>query len=174
VAATLAGVQLTPSALLELSRSPQGKKMIRYSATSLICVVISTTILTILVGLLHWDAFGASVTATAISTVPSYELNRKWAWGKSGKGHLWREVVPFWTLAFIGLAFSTWGSVVAQSFSKHHHLSHLVHTAVVTGAFIGSFGVLWIGKFIVFNKILFAHRPQDLTPALDGRTGIPG
>jgi putative flippase GtrA len=148
--------------------------MLRYSATSLICVVISTTILTVLVGILRWNAFGASVTATAISTIPSYELNRKWAWGKSGKGHLWKEVVPFWTLAFIGLAFSTWASVLAQSYSQHHHLSHPVHTILVTGAFIGSFGVLWIGKFLIFNKILFAHHPQDLTPALDGRTGIPG
>ncbi len=148
--------------------------MLRYSATSLICVVISTVILTVLVGLLRWNAFGASLTATAVSTIPSYELNRKWAWGKSGKGHLWKEVVPFWTLAFIGLAFSTWASVLAQGYSQHHHLSHLVHTIVVTGAFIGSFGVLWIGKFLIFNKILFAHHPQDLTPALDGRTGIPG
>jgi putative flippase GtrA len=165
---------LTPSALLAFSRSAEGKKMIRYSTTSLICVVLSTIILTILVGFLHWNAFGASLTACAISTIPSYELNRKWAWGKSGKGHLWKEVVPFWTLAFIGLAFSTWASVQAQSYAQHHHFSHVVHTMIVTGAFIGAFGVLWIGKFIIFNKILFAHHPEDLTPALDGRTGIPG
>jgi putative flippase GtrA len=164
----------TASDLVEYCRTPEGKKIVRYSATSAICVVISTVILTVLVGVLHWHAFGASLTSTAVSTVPSYELNRKWAWGKSGKGHLWKEVVPFWTLAFIGLAFSTWGSVVAESYSKHHHFSHLVHTTVVTGAFIGSFGVLWIGKFIIFNKILFVHHPEDLTPALDGRSGLPG
>ncbi|MDQ6613576.1 MAG: GtrA family protein [Actinomycetota bacterium] len=164
----------TASDLLDLARSPQGKKMIRYSATSAICVVLSTVILTVLVGLLRWDAFGASLTATAVSTIPSYELNRKWAWGKTGKGHLWKEVVPFWTLAFIGLAFSTVASVEAQSVAKHHHFSHLLHTMVVDGAFIGAFGVLWIGKFIIFNKILFVHHPEDLIPALDGRSGIPG
>jgi putative flippase GtrA len=167
-------VRITPSGLLDFTRTPEGKKMIRYSATSAICVVISTAILTVLVGILRWDAFGGSLTATTLSTIPSYQLNRKWAWGKSGKGHLWKEVVPFWTLAFIGLAFSTWASVVAQSYAKHHHLSHLLHTLVVDGAFIGSFGVLWIGKFIIFNKILFVHHPEDLIPALDWRSGIPG
>ena len=167
-------MRISASDLLAFTHTPQGKKIVRYSATSMICVVISTAILTFLVGLLHWAAFGASLTATAISTIPSYELNRKWAWGKSGKGHLWREVVPFWTLAFIGLAFSTWASVEAESLAKHHHFGHLLHTVVVDGAFIGSFGVLWVGKFVIFNKILFAHHPQDLTPALDGRTGIPG
>lgn len=164
----------TASDLMALCRSPQGKKLIRYSATSAICVVISTVILTFLVGVLRWGAFGASLTATALSTIPSYELNRKWAWGKSGKSHMWKEVVPFWSLAFIGLAFSTWASVAAESFAKHHHLSHLVHTGVVDGAFLGAFGVLWVGKFIIFNKILFVRHPEDLTPALDGRTGIPG
>ena len=141
---------------------------------SAICVVISTITLALLVGVLRWPAFWASVTSTAIATVPSYELNRKWAWGKRGKSHLWREVVPFWTLAFIGLAFSTWASVVAESFSHHHHLSHLVHTVVVEGAFIGAFGVLWVGKFMIINKLLFVHHPQDLSPALDGRSGLPG
>jgi putative flippase GtrA len=148
--------------------------MFRYSMISAICVVISTITLAVLVGVLRWPAFWSSVTATTVSTIPSYELNRKWAWGKSGKGHLLKEVVPFWTLAFIGLAFSTWMSVLAESFSRRHHLSHPVHTVVVETAFIGAFGVLWIGKFIIFNKILFAHHPEDLIPALDGRTGIPG
>lgn len=156
-------------------RAPGGKKMFRYTATSLICVVLSTMILTIL-GILKWDAFGAAVTATAITTIPSYELNRKWAWGKTGRGHFWKEVTPFWVMAFIGLVFSTWAAVTAQGFAKHHHYlkGGPRYSVVVDGAFLGAFGALWIGKFIIFNKILFAHHPDDVTPALDGRTGIPG
>lgn len=146
--------------------------MVRYTATSVICVVISEFVLTIL-GLLGWTAFGAVLTATAISTVPSYELNRKWAWGKSGKSHMGKEVVPFWVLAFIGLAFSLWAVDLAQSVARHHHLSTVLRTGVLDAAFIGSYGILWIGKFLIFNKILFAHHPEDLPPALDGRTGIP-
>ncbi len=164
----------TPADLLALTRSPEGRKWIRYSLISAICVVISTVTLTVLVGLLGWSAFWASLTATGVATVPSYELNRKWAWGKRGKSHLWKEVVPFWTLAFIGLAFATWASVAAESYSHSHKLSHGLHTLVIGGAFIGSYGVLWIGKFMIINKLLFVHHPQDLTPALDGRSGLPG
>jgi putative flippase GtrA len=147
--------------------------MLRYTATSVICVVISEVVLTIL-GLLGWTALGAVLVATAVSTVPSYELNRKWAWGKSGKSHMGKEVVPFWVLAFVGLAFSLWAVDVAQSFAKHHHFYVLLRTGIIDSAFIGAYGVLWIGKFIIFNKILFVHHPEDLPPALDGRTGIPG
>ena len=36
-------------------------------------------------------------------------------------------------------------------------------------------GVLWVGKFVIFNQILFKAHPETLDdePALDGRTGIP-
>ncbi len=160
------------SDLLALVRSPQGKKMLRYSATSVICVVLSASILAVLVGVFYWDAPTANVTTCAITTVPSYVLNRKWAWGKSGRSHLLREIVPFWVMAFIGLALSTVASAAAQSYSNHHHLSHIVHTALVDFAVIGSFGVLWIGKFLIINKYLFANQPEDLAPALETPTGV--
>jgi putative flippase GtrA len=166
---------MTPFGLVGLLRTPGGKKMFRYTATSLICVVISTVILTTL-GVLKWDAGWAAVTACAISTIPSYELNRKWAWGRTGRGHFLKEVTPFWVMAFIGLVFSSWAALLAQSFAKHHHYvkGGLSYSVLVDGAFIGAFGVLWIGKFLIINKVLFAQHPEDLTPALDGRTGIPG
>jgi hypothetical protein len=78
-------------------------------------------------------------------------------------------------MAFIGLVFSSWAALLAQGFAKHHHYVRggLRYSVLVDGAFIGAFGVLWIGKFLIINKVLFAHHPDDLTPALDGRTGIP-
>jgi len=163
---------MTPSDLVALARTPGGKKMIRYASTSVICAVLSSGILTILVGVLRWQAFGAALTATAITTVPSYVLNRRWAWGKSGKSHLWKEIVPFWVLAFIGLAFSTGTSVGAQTYANHEHFGHVLHTAVIVGAFVGGYGVLWLGKFLIINKYLFQHEaPDELVPALDGATG---
>lgn len=153
-------MRLTPSDLLELARSPAGKKMVRYSATSVFCVILSSGILAILVGLLRWNAFWADIVACAITTVPSYVLNRRWAWGMAGTGHLWREVVPFWVMAFIGLAFSLWASTTAQSYANHHHLARLPRTAIIDGAFIGAFGVLWIGKFLIINRLLFSAADQ--------------
>ena len=42
-----------------------------------------------------------------ISAFPAYYLSRAWVWGKSGKSHFKKEVLPFWIFVFIGLVFST-------------------------------------------------------------------
>ena len=163
-------VPTSPAKLLALSRTPEGVKMVRYTVISAICVVISVVVLGITHGLLSWPAFWANVFACAVATVPSYELNRKWAWGKYGKSHLWREVVPFWTLAFIGLAFSTWWAVAAESLSKRRHLSHAAQTLVIEVAVLASYAILWIAKFVIFNKVLFVHP----VPELETASSVPG
>src|SRR5881394_1698561 len=145
-------MQISRSALRDRARSPEGRKMIRYTMVSVISVAVSQVVWLFCFGLLHWSAFWSSLTACAIATVPSYELNRKWAWGKHGKSHLWKEVAPFWALAFIGLAFSTWSADFAESYVVTHHYAHGVQTIVVAAAALGAFGVLWVGKFVIFNK----------------------
>jgi putative flippase GtrA len=164
----------TPAGLLAMTRTTEGRKVVRYSVTSVVALIVSLIVLAITHGLLLWSAFISNIVATAVAAIPSYELNRRWAWGKTGKGHLWKEVVPFWALAFIGLAFSTWWAVLAESLAKHRGLSHAAQTALVELAVVMAYGILWVGKFIIFNKVLFAHHPEDLEPALDGRSGLPG
>ncbi len=163
---------MTPSALLERLQTPEGQKLFRYSMVSVIAVCVSTVVLVFCSGVLGWSAVVSNTVATAVATIPSYELNRKWAWGKTGRGHLMKEVVPFWALSFTGWAFSTVCVDLVESFAKNQHYSHLVRTGAVTVTAIAAFGVLWIVKFVIFNKVLFVHR-GPVPEALDGRTGVP-
>jgi hypothetical protein len=89
--------------------------------------------------------------------MPSYFLNRMWVWGKSGKSHLWREVVPFWALAFFGLVFSTLAADLGESFAQGRHMSPFGPTRVVNLFSLGSYAVTWVGKFVLFHKVLFVH-----------------
>jgi putative flippase GtrA len=81
--------------------------MVRYSLVSLVSIAVSQSVLMVAFGMLHWTARLANVAACAVATVPSYYLNRSWAWGRRGRSHLWREVVPFWVIAFAGHAYGT-------------------------------------------------------------------
>ncbi|HEV7888433.1 MAG TPA: GtrA family protein [Acidimicrobiales bacterium] len=155
----------TISSVKERAASPTGQKAIKYTLVSVISVAVSQTVFIVAFGGMHWTAKSSAVLATSIGAVPSYYLNRNWAWGKSGRSHMWREVVPFWVIAFIGLAFSTWSSDLAETYVDRHTMSHLAKTVLVTGAFFGAFAVLWVAKFVIFNKILFTH-DEDLNAAL--------
>jgi len=152
--------------LFDHARTPAGKKAIRYTLASVISVVVSQVAFVVAFGLLRWTARSSAITATAIGSVPSYYLNRYWAWGKTGRSHLWKEILPFWVIAFVGLAFSTWSSDAAETYVNQHHYGHLAKTLLVTGAYFGAFAVLWVAKFVIFNKILFVTKDEDLQAAL--------
>lgn len=164
-------MDLTPRALLEFARTPTGRKAVRYSTVSAISIVISQLTLFVTFNVLRVaTAVECQIIATAVATVPSYTLNRYWAWGKRGRSHLLKEVVPFWTLAFVGFAFSIYAVSLGASLGRHLQLSHGGVGLLVQAASLGSYGLLWVGKFVIFNRILFVDRTK---PGPDPEVG-PG
>jgi putative flippase GtrA len=166
-------VKIRLSDVREKARSDQGRRMIRYTLVSIISVVVAQILLAFAFGVLHWSATDSNIFAVGLSAIPSYYLNRAWAWGKRGRSHFMKEVVPFWALAFLGLVISTIAVHIVGDNVKHLH--HAVQTVIVALTNVGAFGVLWIVKFVIFNELLFKHHPEVLEdePALDGRSGIP-
>ncbi len=160
-------MSLSLSDLRVRARTPGAKKAIRYSLVSAISVGVNQVALFILQFGFHWTAKSAAIAAAALGGIPSYYLNRRWAWGKTGRSHLMKEVVPFWIIAFAGLVFSTWSADFGESLALDHFASSRFVQALVVNFFaLGAFGVLWVGKFIFFNKVLFVTKDDDLRAAL--------
>lgn len=144
------------------------QKLFRYSMASVVAVIVSNVCLVIFVGLLRMGVVLASTLATTIAAIPSYQMNRKWAWGKSGKSHMLKEVVPFWGLAILGWAVSTLSVYLMDRYAKHHHFSHLSQTVSVALVYFAAFGVLWVAKFVIFNRLMFVHDHDPGSPAAGG------
>ena len=138
----------------QIIRHPSSLKLIKYAAVSLISTVVSQTVLLLTFGVFRlMTEVPANILANIVATIPSYYLNRSWVWGKNGKSHLWREVVPFWVLSFIGLGISTLAVWAAGAIARNHHLSHSKTALLVNAANFLAFGVLWVGKYIVYQKL---------------------
>jgi putative flippase GtrA len=155
----------------QVIRHPSSLKLVKYASVSIISTAVSQVTLLVTFGILHlMPAVAANIVANVVATPPSYYLNRKWVWGKGGKSHLWREVVPFWTLGFIGLALSSltvWG---AQAFAHHHNLSHGATSVLVNAANLFAFAVLWVFKFIVYQRLFHiapVEHPEDESDLVD-------
>jgi putative flippase GtrA len=121
---------------------------------SAISALIALVVLTIVYGVLRlWTEVPSTLFANVVAGIPSYLLNRQWVWGKSGRSHVWREIVPFWVMSLIGIAFALFAAALAHDVADTHHLHHLARTALVVGANIAAFGILWLLKFIILNRL---------------------
>ncbi|MGC8463368.1 MAG: GtrA family protein [Acidimicrobiales bacterium] len=153
-------------ALWEKWDTPHVRKVIRYTMVSAISTVVSFVALLLIFGVLHLFAeVGSTIAANVIATVPNYYLNRSWVWGKNGRSHLTKEIIPFWVMSAIGVVVSIGGAALARDFGIDHHLSHEVETVVVLAANIASFGIFWVLKFLVFNR-LFRVEPVEMLDEL--------
>lgn len=143
--------------LWRFCQSPQGLRVVRYTMVSVISALTSLVILTIVYGVLRlWGEVVSTLFANVMAGIPSYYLNRKWVWGKSGRSHIWRELLPFWVMSLSGIGFALYTASLAHNFADAHHLQHLARTILVVGANIAAFGILWFLKFLVLNR-LFAE-----------------
>jgi putative flippase GtrA len=157
--------------LWTVCRSPEGLKLIKYTTVSAISALTSIIVLTLVYGVLRlWSEVFSTLFSNVVAGVPSYILNRRWVWGKSGRSHLWREVLPFWVMSLTGIGFALITASLARNFAVSHHLHHLARTVLVVGANIAAFGIVWLFKFMILNR-LFAQiadaeaGPEVLTEA---------
>lgn len=136
---------------------PRVRRLVKFGAVSAVAVVVSQLTLLITFGLLHWEARPANLTAFVTSTIPSFELNRRWTWRRSGRTHLRRELVPFWVLAFLGLVASDQATRFAAAASADL-ASRTSRTLVVMFASLATYGVLWLVKFALLDRLVWSDR----------------
>jgi putative flippase GtrA len=133
-----------------LRRREVMRRLAGFAAVSVVAVPVAQLTLWLCYGVLGIAAVPANVIAVGIGAIPSYWLNRRWVWQKAGGHSVSREILPFWTYTFLGLALSTvfvavadriWGTGMAVALAN-----------------MAGFGVLWIGKFILLERVLFVDQ----------------
>jgi len=138
----------------------------KFASVSVISTIITQGVLFMTYHVLTLaSAMECNVIATCVATVPAYYLNRTWTWGKRGKSNPWREVMPFWVIAFIGLVLSTVAVGVAAHNADHISQSRDVRALVVQFANLSTYAVIWVGRYIIFNRFLFGETSSDAVAA---------
>jgi len=142
-------------------RLPAGlvPKLVRYGAVSIVATTTSLVVLGLLVSTRTMAPGWANVVATAIGTVPSFELNRRWVWRQHGRSSIGGQVVPFCVLSFTGLALSTLTVSLTAAFVDARGIDGAIRTLMVQGANLAAFGSLWVVQFFVLDRWLFRRGP---------------
>jgi len=158
---------MPPKSLPELiawSKTHEGRKVIRFTSVSVISTLVSNGVLFLVYGFkLIKNEIDATLFGNLVATLPSYNLNRRWTWGKSGKSHWRKEILPFWIMSSLGIGFSAFGGAWAKHLvHTHPNWGHLLNTILLLGFNVGSFGIFWLLKMAVFNRIFHTSELADI------------
>ena len=151
-----------------LLRTPTVLKLVKYSSASAAGVLVGQATLIFCLEALEWPALAANLASVTLGAIPNYTINRYWTWQQSGKNRLWGEVIPFWTMSAAGALLS----MLAVAFADHQWGT----TVAVALANLTGFGVLWVAKFLVLDKLMW-RVVHDLHPEVDidtAEAGLPG
>jgi putative flippase GtrA len=129
-------------------------RLLRYGTVSAVATATGLTVLGVLVSM-GMSPGWANVVATAVGTVPSFELNRRWVWSVGGPPSIRRQVVPFVVMCFLELLGSTLAVHLAAVWASSEGLRGWRRTAVVEVANVVAFGSFWVAQYLLLDKVLF-------------------
>lgn len=138
----------------------------RYTAGSVIAGVISQVVFVVSYGLGALPVV-ASVLAFLSGAVPNYLLNRYWAWRRTGRPDPARETAPYAAIVIVTALTAIGITTLADYWVREHIGSHAWQVALVSGAFLATYGFMFVLKFVLFHKLVFQRVTR--TPATTSR-----
>jgi putative flippase GtrA len=143
---------------IAVMRGPLGRTLTRYTLGSIIAMVVSEITLLSVYGLHIGGARVAAALAWGSGAIVNYFLNRHWTWRRRGHIPPVRELLPYWSTAIAGLLLSMWATHEAGSLAPRAGDDHMVATILVGAAYFGTYGFMFVAKFLLFHYVVFTER----------------
>ncbi len=141
-----------------------GVRFGRYTLGSVIAVVASEIAFVACYGSGLFGTTASSGVAFLAGAIPNYVLNRSWAWGRRGRVRVGREVVLYAVVSLVSFSASALATGWASHVAPHVTGSHDLRTALVAAAYLATYGVLFVAKFVVYQVVIFADSSRDDSP----------
>lgn len=134
-----------------------GEKLMRYCGVSVVNVLTGQGLLALCLTVFVLGGVVSQVISATLSAIPAYILSRRWVWKQTGPDSFRTEVLPFWTMALIGLVFAVSAIAVMEQFTDS--------TLVLMATSLAAYGVVWVAKYVVLDKIMWrSPAPADAVP----------
>jgi len=127
-------------------------RWLRYLLTSGLSTGISEIALVALYALGITGATTAAVLATLVGTVPSYLISRYWIWPEADRRGVGRQMTLYWLTTGVSLVIS---SLATGAAAAHAPAGRELHVVVASIAYIGTYLILWIAKYVVYQRLVF-------------------
>jgi putative flippase GtrA len=143
------------------SRSAFAKKVTKYAIGSVIALATSIVVFALMYVILNGHTTLDSIVAFIAGAIPNWVLNRRWAWKIKGEVAFLREIVAYIAISGVVLVASSLGTGAMQSWVKGHVTPHHgVRVILVTGAYVFVQAVLFVVKFVIYEKWVFSGQSR--------------
>jgi putative flippase GtrA len=130
-------------------------RLFRYTTGSVVALVVSEIVLLTAYGVAGLPTVIATVLAFLAGAVPNWVLNRRWAWARSDRANLRREVLPYATIVVASLVLATGFTAAADRLARVLTDSVALRSAFVGAAYLLTSFVMFVGKFVLFDRVVF-------------------
>lgn len=130
-------------------------KIWRYTASSVLAAATSAVVFAAVYALGVGNV-PANVLAFLAGAVPNWVLNRSWAWQRSGRVHVGREVVLYAVVSLASLAASSAATGWAGHAARTVTADATLRVLLVAGAYVVTYGVLFVVKYVIYELVVFA------------------
>ena len=146
---------------LRFSRSAYAAKVTKYAIGSVIALLTSIVVFAVAYVILGGHPTTCSILAFFAGAIPNWILNRRWAWKITGRADFLREIVAYLAISGVVLVASSLGTSAMQSWVKGHVTPHHgIRVLLVTGAYVFVQAVLFVAKFVVYEKWVFSGQSR--------------
>ena len=149
------------SLVQRVSRSAYAAKVTKYAIGSVIALATSIVVFAVSYVLLSGHPTTCSILAFFAGAIPNWILNRRWAWKLRGRADFLREIVAYIAVSGVVLVASSVTTSAMQSWVKGHVTPHHgIRVLLVTGAYVFVQAVLFVVKFVIYDKWVFAGQSR--------------
>ena len=132
-------------------------RVMRYTGGSVVAFATSEVVLVLCYATGILGTTGATIAAFFAGAIPNYVLNRRWVWQRRGRLRVGREVILYAAVSIVSLvaaaAATSWAAQAADG-------NKTIGTAAVAAAYLVTYGVLFVTKFVVFDLFVFVDRAE--------------
>jgi putative flippase GtrA len=141
-------------------------KLFRYVTGSVVATVCSEVAFVLLYGVLGAGTTWSSTLSWLAGAVPNFWLNRNWAWQRTGRPSLRREVLPYAVIVVLTLVLATLTTHVADVWLHHREVSDSARVVLVAAVFLSVYVVVFVLRFVLLERLF--GRPQHDPSAAPG------
>lgn len=135
----------------------RARRLSRYLLTSGASTGISEGTLVVVLGLRLLPAPAAAMAATVAGGMFSYLLSRYWIWPEAERSRAGRQLALYWAVTVAGMMLSAGATDLA---ADHATGSHALQVGEAALAYLATYGLLWIAKFLLYQRVIFRPAMQ--------------